>query len=60
MYYPQIVLDNGYSINVNVAVGEGYCIPGGHSFKIRTPSMYSYDDSFYSYSLTVYFYEADS
>ena len=37
MYYPLIILDNGYVKNVKDAVSEGYCIPGGHSFKINTP-----------------------
>ena len=59
MYYPQIELDNGYIINVNRAVSEGYCIPGGHSFKIKTPTMYSSDGSYYNYSLSVSFHEDD-
>ena len=37
MYYPLIILDNGYVKNVKDAVSEGYCIPGGHFFKINTP-----------------------
>ena len=42
MYYPLIILDNGYVKNVKDAVSEGYCIPGGHFFKINTPLEFTY------------------
>lgn len=56
MYYPLIILDNGYVKNVKDAVSEGYCIPGGHSFKINTPLEFTYG-SYYNYSLNIYFHE---
>ena len=56
MYYPEIVLDNGYRININEA-GRGYTIPGGHSFKIHTKPKYASD--FYTYKLKIYFHEDD-
>ena len=58
MYYPLIILDNSYVKNVKDAVSEGYCIPGGHSFKINTPLEFTYG-SYYNYSLNIYFHEED-
>ena len=56
--YPLIILDNSYVKNVKDAVSEGYCIPGGHSFKINTPLEFTYG-SYYNYSLNIYFHEED-
>lgn len=58
MYYPLIILDNGYVKNVKDAVSEGYCIPGGHFFKINTPLEFTYG-SYYNYSLNIYFHAED-
>ncbi len=59
MYYPTIVLDNGFTIKVQDAYSQNYTIPGGHTFKVKTPSMYSSDGSYYSYTLKISIHEDD-
>lgn len=59
MYYPKIVLDNGYSIQLNDAYAQNFAIPGGHYFHIATPVMNSMNGDFYEYSLTISLYEED-